>query len=54
MLRNAHNSLILPIPQIAQVIVGSLFFFVFLCSPLGGTPFATLRDAIESNWLSSL
>ncbi len=53
MLRNAHNSLILPIPQIAQVIVGSLFFFVFLCSPLGGTPFATLRDAIESHWLSS-
>ena len=29
------------------------FLFVFLCSPLGGTPFATLRDAIESHWLSS-
>ena len=29
MLRNAHNSLILPLPQIAQVIVGSLFFLFF-------------------------
>ena len=29
------------------------FLFVFLCSPLGCTPFATLRDAIESHWLSS-
>ena len=29
MLRNAHNSLILPLPQIAQVIVGSLSFLFF-------------------------
>ncbi len=30
MLRNAHNSLILPLPQIAQVIVGSLFFLFLI------------------------
>ncbi len=48
MLRNAHNSLILPLPQIAQVIVGSLsflFFSVLRLAALRLPPCGTLSNA---------
>ena len=48
MLRNAHNSLILPLPQIAQVIVGSLsslFFSVLRLAALRLPPCGTLSKA---------
>jgi hypothetical protein len=48
MLRNAHNSLILPLPQIAQVIVGSLsflFFSVLRLAALRSPPCGTLSKA---------
>ncbi len=48
MLRNAHNSLILPLPQIAQVIVGSLsflFFSVLRMAALRLPPCGTLSKA---------
>ncbi len=48
-----HNSLIVTLPTNCTSNRREAFLFVFLCSPLGGTPFATLRDAIESHWLSS-
>jgi hypothetical protein len=54
MLRNgSHNSLIITPPRKCAGERREAFRFVFLCSPLGGTPFATLRDAIESHRLSS-
>ena len=50
---NIYNSLTFTFPTNYTSNHREDFLFVFLCSPLGCTPFATLRGAIESHWLSS-